>query len=291
MKGKSKGSLVLTLIFGVVILGSMTRLFMAIVTEAIQSQQEINFRRELLRVGGDLITAVADKPAFHKKGTITLPTIVFNEGCEELTPKVTVDVLPKAHLRSVSVELKGETVHWRTRKIFLEPPGGKKHPVYSQEYYEGSEDTKKLMPILSHKEYSKYQDFPLPKREDLQEAGLSGFVYSNQQGTLYPQDYRLPVTGTVFGSGVIYNARKIILGPKTHLTGKIWLLSQDDIVLEDDVYLEQAFLYSAGNIYLGHRARVCGIIVAANKLVKGTESAFQKNPAVLEPFVTPIYAY
>ncbi len=309
MKGKSRGSIALTMMFVLILIGGLSRVFMVMLIDDISNHREINFCREFLRTGGDLMDTVLSKKAFLYPGKVTLPPFIFTEDSEALTPSVKVDILPKVPLRVVDVTIKGESINWRLRKMFLEPPGGRNHSIYcTQEKLRGSKNspdfqasrnyqdtknssnTKTVFPVLAQKDYTKYQDFFLPGKETLLKEGLSGFVYAEQQGR-YFSPYRLPVTGVIRGRGVFYNNDDIVIGAHTSFPDKIWLISSQNIILEDNVRLEEAFLYAKGNISLGQKVRICGIMIAAKGVIKGADAIFQENPKVLDTFVTPSYFY
>ena len=291
MKGRSKGSIVLTLLFILIMLGGLFKVFMVMIDDEITGHREISFCREFLRTGGDLMNAVLKKKAFLKPGKITLPKVIFTKGSEELIPMVKVRLLPNVPLRAVHVTLKGESINLRLKKLFLEPPGGSNHPIYTSSAVDGKKEAEIAFPILAEGDYTEYQDFFLPNKKELTKNGLAGFIYVQQAGAVFPRQYRMPVGGTVRGKGVLYNNHDIVIGADTALPDKVWLISSRKIILEENVKMDKGFLYAQDNIYLGHNAKVCGIIVAANGVVKGQNTIYKKNINVLEPFVTPTYYY
>ena len=289
MKGKSSGSIVITLVFILIMLGGLVKVFMVMLGDEITGHREISFCREFLRTGGDLMNVALKKKAFLKTGKVTLPKFVFTKGSEELIPTVNVKVFPKVPLRRIDVQIKGKTVNLRIRKIFLEPPGGSNHPIYA---YNGNKPIdKKSFPRLALGDYAGYQDFFLPNKSVLDKEGLSGFLYMELSGTIFSRQYRLPLGGIIRGKGVLYNNHNIVIRADTTFPDKIWLLSTRKIILEDNVCLDNAFLYANDDIYLGHNTRVCGIIVAAKGVRKKGNATYKENKAVLETFVTPSYCY
>lgn len=291
MKRADRGSIAITLVFILIMLGAMSKIFMVMLTDEIRANREINFCRELLRTGGDLMTVVIKKKAFLQPQKVILPKIVFTEDSEKLTPIVQVKVLPKGLLRVVDVTLEGESIKWRLRKLFLEPPGGSNHPVYTKGIFVGRGQEKIKIPDLAQSDYLKYQNHFLPNRQLLLDEGLSGLFYIQQKGLVFPKGYKLPVTGTIRGKGVFYNNHNIIIGQDTILTDKVWILAAGNIFLEDNVRIDLGLLYAQGNIYLGHNVRVCGIIVAAKELMKSSGTIFQVDKRVLTSFITPSYFY
>lgn len=291
MKRADRGSIAITLVFILIMLGAMSKIFMVMLTDEIRANREINFCREFLRTGGDLMTAVVKKKAFLKPQKVILPKIIFTEDSEELTPIVQVKVFPKGFLRVVDVTLEGESIKWRLRKLFLEPPGGSKHPVYTKGIFAGKGQDKIKIPDLAPNDYLKCQNHFLPNRQILLDEGLSGLFYVQQKGLVFPKEYKFPVAGTIRGKGVFYNNHNITIRQDTVLTEKVWILASGNIFLEDNVRIDQGLLYAKGNIYLGHNVRVCGIIVAAKELLKGSGVFLKVDKTVLTPFITPSYFY
>ena len=186
MKGKSSGSIAITLVFILIMLGGLVKVFMVMLGDEITGHREISFCREFLRTGGDLMDVALKKKAFLKTGKVTLPKIVFTKGSEELIPTVNVKVFPKVPLRRIDVQIKGKTVNLRIRKIFLEPPGGSNHPIYASNGNKPID--KKSFPRLALGDYAGYQDFFCQIRPYWTRKACQGSYIWNCQEQFFPDN-------------------------------------------------------------------------------------------------------
>jgi hypothetical protein len=270
-------------LFLILILAGLTQGIWYLILDETTYQQEFMRYRQFLRISTDLMEAVESRPRLPQAGTYQLPRLKLFPGREVITPSVTLDYSPQQQVQSITVHYKYEDENWQLRRLYLEPPGGCKHPLYQQAallgYSIGNQGLQLEEPL-----YRSYSERPLPTTADDFSEGLKGYLYVGKDST-----YFIPSGFRINGTGVFYNQGDIQVGAGSAFRDRVWLLSTKNIYLGDNVRLPNAFLFAQGSIKVGRNVEVCGIMIARNNIDMDASSIIRGNEQVVQTFITPSY--
>lgn len=286
MNKANKGFILFPVLFLVLLLTGLGKLMLLLIQEECEGQQQYLRHRQLYRLCTELFMAIERQGDKIGSGIYVLPAMKFYPGKESINPVLECNVKSGQQLQRIAVSFPWRDGKWTFQKLTVVVPGGKAQPLYVQAGATGILEKAGQLPALQHKLFQRYKTVAAPTDKSYFQEGLAGAVYVHKRG-----NYNIPSYLDVRGKGVFYSASDIRIKSHTKFTGKVWFLAKNNIIVGDNVDLKQSFLYAENNITLGSKSKVCGIIVAHNKINLESGSLVKPQIAVLETFATPICFY
>jgi hypothetical protein len=298
---RQDGFVVLSLLILVVFLSVLAQGIIHMVKQQAKTQQEYIRHRQIAALGTGLILAVRTQENQSDLQSQALQEIVFYPGAEKIVPQLAIERRETVPLQAVKVLIKYKEATWKMQYLKLEPPGGALHNIYNNIVYSDEKIEGKLpegllpnnyplaviRPKIDISGYLKYKSNPLPDASTLQELGLLSRLYANNSGG--SGAYSIKKNTIIRGNGILYHNNPIKISEGCSSNEKLWIISNDEIIIEDNVNLGQVFLYANGPISIGRNVTICGIIIGAGKIQVGEGFAMRGDKSVLETFLTACY--
>lgn len=286
MNKASKGFILFPVLFMVLLLTGLGKLMLLLMQEECDGQQQYLRHRQLYRLCTELFTALDGQGNKIGSGMYTLPTMKFYPGKESINPVLERNVKSGQQLQRTALSFPWRDGRWTFQKLTVVVPGGPAHPLYVQAGSTGALEQAGQLPALQQELFHRYQTLAAPTDKSHFQEGLGDALYVHKKG-----NYKVPAYLYVQGNGVFYSAGDISIKAHTKFTGRVWFLAKNNIIVGDNVDLKQSFLYAENNITLGSKSKVCGIIIAHNKINLESGALVKPQIAVLKTFATPIYFY
>jgi hypothetical protein len=292
-RSKSAGIVLLGFVVTLLVVAALSHLAFYAVGQTLQMQQQIIRQQQIECLGQSLAAVVEQRPWPTVSTKWTLPEVILQPGQVPVQPLLNITLRPTVPLKSLEIQVQGEELDWRLQKLVVEPPGGAAHSIYQTGIFAshgGSSATAQVeistggkpLPAVDSTGYSMYKRAFLPSMKDLHDYGLQEQLYATMTTRSV---YKISANARIDGNGILYNDKSIIVGRRSRATGKLWLITLEDITVEDGVQLANVLLFARGNIKLGANVRLRGAIVGRTVTI-GRGFRFESAPAVTQAFDT-----